>query len=977
MDVNQDSDKTSGQIGRSVSSRSLGTQHTGEWKTVARGRSRSSARSQDHSLNNSPSHLATNSSLPSTKAKPSQPASLAPLHLSNSKSERPQKSEATGNASQTIDTAVSSNFAEINNYSPLAPQLALAHEATIKGPAILDSPNRAPLIEQDLNAPPDIIFDIKAPNTSRSRYSHPQHVAAHLAGQLNPINVALSEKSRIQQSPLTSNHKSDIAVDSSLSSSKVDKDKPTSSPNSHRPLLSSRTVSTPSSLRRKHSSFKPNTTIVSPTSTVDAVRPVLPPIQLDHPVPRIPESNSSLKPQFPQDPLPSPISPPLPLPPISLPTYLQLELSSSRPSSSYIHRSANSDLPYESSSIKFDRLLNFLLLPPQLEQVLWFGTLACLDAWLYSFTILPLRFFKASGILIQWWGETIVKEAQFIFSFIYLGAGRMWLRHGKTTIESKEPTSAALLPEKPTSHPLESSLKQSTGLSSNPQENPTSKNKRPESYRTSKSSFRKHRRSISRPSALLSSHKADLLKGLVVLFTCLILTRFDASRMYHGIKGQAAIKLYVIYNVLEVSDRLLSALGQDIFECLFSRETLERKADGRSKVLRPFGMFLLALCYNVIHSIVLFFQVITLNVAVNSYSNALLTLITSNQFVEIKSTVFKKFEKENLFQLTCADIVERFQLWLMLIIIALRNIVAVGITGLGIGFSSSTSGTAARATIQSSSILPTSFTIFPQWAGQLSGPFFLVLGSEMLVDWLKHAYISKFNNIKPDIYGRFLDILAKDYYSDAFTDQSLIRRVGLPVIPLASLFMRASLQTYHMFLAEHVPQPIPPTSASFPDGSSATSSPVTTAALQHLDVIIRTALGRSSFGAGNDENGGRFCSTDDAIASIAMVIFFVGIFFVLLALKLVLGILLLRLARNRYRGMRERQKQATSTTGRRLGGWGVVEVDEEKRRWIYQDDPEGLQNLREREKSVQEKDAKAGTNFGPVQRYSMVGKRIW
>ncbi len=46
------------------------------------------------------------------------------------------------------------------------------------------------------------------------------------------------------------------------------------------------------------------------------------------------------------------------------------------------------------------------------------------------------------------------------------------------------------------------------------------------------------------------------------------------------------------------------------------------------------------------------------------------------------------------------------------------------------------------------------------------GPFLLVLGSEMLVDWLKHAYITKFNNTKPAIYGRFLDVLAKDYYSN-------------------------------------------------------------------------------------------------------------------------------------------------------------------------------------------------------------------
>lgn len=50
----------------------------------------------------------------------------------------------------------------------------------------------------------------------------------------------------------------------------------------------------------------------------------------------------------------------------------------------------------------------------------------------------------------------------------------------------------------------------------------------------------------------------------------------------------------------------------------------------------------------------LFYQLVTLNVAINSYSNAILTLLMSNQFVEIKGSVFKKFEKENLFQLTCA-----------------------------------------------------------------------------------------------------------------------------------------------------------------------------------------------------------------------------------------------------------------------------------------------------------------------------------
>jgi hypothetical protein len=174
-------------------------------------------------------------------------------------------------------------------------------------------------------------------------------------------------------------------------------------------------------------------------------------------------------------------------------------------------------------------------------------------------------------------------------------------------------------------------------------------------------------------------------------------------------------------------------------------------------------MFILALIYNVIHATALFYQVITLNVAVNSYSNALLTLLMSNQFVEIKSTVFKKFEKDNIFQLTCADVVERFQLWLMLTIIALRNIIEVG----GLSILSSSGGTAEfEAPIRSNSLLPNSFTILPNWSGEVLSPFLLVLGSEMLVDWIKHAYISKFNCVKPAVYQRYLDVLAKDYYTN-------------------------------------------------------------------------------------------------------------------------------------------------------------------------------------------------------------------
>ncbi|KAI9829165.1 MAG: hypothetical protein M1832_000188 [Thelocarpon impressellum] len=763
---------------------------------------------------------------------------------------------------------------------------------------------------------------------------------------------------------------------------------------SSRPGLPLRTFSSPAPTKEVRSIMSNG--LLPPSSSIKPGRPVPSPLKLGA------MGSPAFDPQSTPAPEPSPMPPSIPLPPLSFPTYLQLELSSSRPSPLYIHRSATSDFPYESSKVKFERLLNFLLLPPQLEGVLWFGALACLDAWLYSFTILPLRFLKAVGVLCQWWGSMLIKEANDITSFIFWGTGRMWQRRRLTANDASAATpsrdgsrSRAASGAGSTPRPGRTPASEKSGgitasgagstlkpgrspavdtsgdtAGSTPQPTPASRRVR--------STTRRHRRTRSTPSMLLPSHKADLLKGLVVLFSCLVLTRFDASRMYHGIRGQAAIKLYVIYNVLEVCDRLFSALGQDVFECLFSRETLERNADGRSKILRPFGMFLLALSYNVIHSTALFYQVITLNVAVNSYSNALLTLLMSNQFVEIKSTVFKKFEKENLFQLTCADVVERFQLWLMLMIIAMRNVVEVGGLSLSASMSDPASlGNSTASSFKSGSIIPKSFTIFPKWTGQVLGPFLLVLGSEMLVDWLKHAYITKFNNTKPAIYGRFLDVLAKDYYSNAFADQNLTRRLGLPVIPLSCLFIRASLQTYHMFLATNVPFPLPSSATSL----SASSSPASTAALAHFDAVVRRALGRSSFGAGGSEASSSPFSytTDDAIAFLTMLLFFLAAFLVLLALKLVLGMLLLGFARARYKGMKERERAPMfDPGGRRVGGWGVVEVDDDKRRWIYGDDADGARAARDRDRALRERAERPdGSGFGHVSRYTMVAKRIW
>ncbi|KAJ5928808.1 hypothetical protein N7466_007764 [Penicillium verhagenii] len=711
-----------------------------------------------------------------------------------------------------------------------------------------------------------------------------------------------------------------------------------------------------------------------------------------------------------ETPLTSPI-PSIPLPPASIPTYLQLELASGRPSPLYIHGNDN-EFPYESSSAKIERLMNFLLLPPVLEQAIGFGSLACLDAWLYSFTILPLRFVKALYILCESWVMNLAAEARSLSKFVINGAGRVWRRRKylpKRLRDRRESESDAT-PRLPTG-----------AISQEPQRHTEPSKRR---HRTSESR-RHHRRKKSMPSALLPDDKADILTGLLMITTCCALMYFDASRMYHWIRGQAAIKLYVIYNVLEVLDKLLAALGQDVLECLFSREALERRPNGRSKIFRPFWLFLLALVYTVAHSISLFYQVMTLNVAVNSYSNALITLLLSNQFVEIKSTVFRKFEKENLFQLTCSDVVERFQLWLMLTIIASRNIVETGafnFIGLGLAPSFSGKSTSTNSTPLStpprtaSSILPQSFTFFPSsilslshvnsfipTLAQVLGPFLIVLGSEMFVDWLKHAYISKFNNYRPALYNRFLDVLAKDYYTNAFAggDHNITRRLGLPVIPLSCIFFRVSVQTYQMFLASLLPH--------YPSSTSVVSS-LSTIQNRHTAVPLPSAPPLSFATILPNVNILFRKVLENAIPSPAQsvqiftVVLLLTTFIVLLIFKLILGMGLLAFARSRYRkmkGMESEQRKSSRVSahphsqqdnssdaapaprkddftvegGRRSGVWGMVEVGDDKRKLIYGDDMEGLRRVKEKEDKDKNKDK--DLKIDHVQRYEMVAKKIW
>ena len=145
-------------------------------------------------------------------------------------------------------------------------------------------------------------------------------------------------------------------------------------------------------------------------------------------------------------------------------------------------------------------------------------------------------------------------------------------------------------------------------------------------------------------------------------------------------------------------------------------------------------------------------------------NNALLTIMMSNNFVEIKGSVFKKFDKNNLFQVSCSDVRERFHLFALLLVVIVQTMKEYG------------------------------------WKEQsfwdLAPDCLWVLASEFFVDWIKHAFITRFNEVPPDVYKDYTTNLAYDLaqtkQKHAFSDHSDIvsRRMGFIPLPLSVVIIR-------------------------------------------------------------------------------------------------------------------------------------------------------------------------------------------
>lgn len=276
--------------------------------------------------------------------------------------------------------------------------------------------------------------------------------------------------------------------------------------------------------------------------------------------------------------------------------------------------------------------------------------------------------------------------------------------------------------------------------------------------RSDKNSKNKSKRWYSTNKYFHRSNLYDLLRGFLLLVGCASLQLLDMSRVYHFIRGQSMIKLYVLTAIMEMFDKLMATFGQDIFGSLYwqirthSNESL-------------FLTLIVACIYISIHSTIYFVNIATLAVAINSSDRALVTVLILNNVSEIKMFVFKKFDATTLFQLSCGDITERFHLMLFLICITVGGVAQ--------------SGDLYLEALKSH--------------GLIMGMF---LCAELISDFIKHAFITKFNEIDASIYDDFRKVLRNDILNShkdkVILDQSfaITRRVGLSQLPLGCVCIR-------------------------------------------------------------------------------------------------------------------------------------------------------------------------------------------
>lgn len=255
---------------------------------------------------------------------------------------------------------------------------------------------------------------------------------------------------------------------------------------------------------------------------------------------------------------------------------------------------------------------------------------------------------------------------------------------------------------------------------------------------------------------LLPGHQLyDVVSAILLVSAAACLTLLRPGIIYFWMKDITSefLKIQVLFNALEILDKILSNFGVDVLEALSGTCTLySRRRIGAFQLASDAAIALLLVTA---HAAVLMCEAILFSVAMNSARHALLALLIAANFVELKGQVYKRTDTSKLWALACMDIVERFHL-----LVVLSFVVAEDVSNSG-------------------SWLPAGTTVVECAR---------IFGWEIAIDITKHAVLGKFNDIRPGIYREYTRDLCQDLL--AGQSNSVHKLVGFFPLGPAALTIR-------------------------------------------------------------------------------------------------------------------------------------------------------------------------------------------
>lgn len=234
---------------------------------------------------------------------------------------------------------------------------------------------------------------------------------------------------------------------------------------------------------------------------------------------------------------------------------------------------------------------------------------------------------------------------------------------------------------------------------------------------------------------LKPTHIYDIFYSFLLIFggSLIMVLDFEVIYGYIAAKDQKMLKLYTIFFMADVLDILLLKLGTTLLDAC---DSLFWRAGSVSSYFRLLQYYILTHIYVVLHTTVIFIHIATLLAAIlNDTENAtsLIAVLISSNFKELTSHVFKKMNKESLFNLVCNEITERFRLLVFIICMMMRGIVD-----------------------HEMKVLEFRHELYL---------YALILAIEMITDNVKHCFINISCELSASLYDQYLDKFASDIFS--------------------------------------------------------------------------------------------------------------------------------------------------------------------------------------------------------------------